>query len=227
MDNNLKKPQQPREWTESEEKFLEENYTQMTGVEISKILNRSKKSIYAKARKMGLSQLWTTEEEEYLIKNYSEQSMTTLIRHFKRSEGSIRTKARRLGVLRDTYSDGLLLSTGDVGRALGLARNSILRATKKGFISSNRKLARKKRIRTFAVQNVLEFMCNYPEKWIHKHYDRITIQSWLLDNLATDRHRQVIQDYMKLPDYMRVVKPTRYDKECGEVASYYEIKGLE
>ena len=91
-----------KEWTDSENEYLIENYKLENNYTIARKLNRTSSSIQQQANKLNLKKhnpgVWTKEETEYLIENYSTKSLKELQRKIMRTSSSIYNKAYTLGL---------------------------------------------------------------------------------------------------------------------------------
>lgn len=90
-----------REWTEEENEILKKFYP-IEGTEVrDKLDGRTKKAIYAQARKLGLKapdDLWTEEENEILKKWYPIEGTKVVNRLEGRTMGAVHAQARVLGL---------------------------------------------------------------------------------------------------------------------------------
>ena len=90
-----------REWTEEENEMLKKFYP-IEGTEVrDKLDGRTKKAIYAQARKLGLKapdDLWTEEENEILKKWYPIEGTKVVNRLEGRTMGAVHAQARVLGL---------------------------------------------------------------------------------------------------------------------------------
>lgn len=95
-------------WKKEEENILIEKYKETPTVEISKILNRTEKSIRSKANKLNLSKnnlskkssgnAWSENEKIILIEKYKEGTNLDLIEILNRTKSSIYNKANELNL---------------------------------------------------------------------------------------------------------------------------------
>ena len=87
-------------WSEEEVEMLAELYSDTENKEISRILNRDKKGVIFKAKKLGLVKdwYWTREQEELLKEIYANTLNSELSKIFNKSSEAIRKKAERLGL---------------------------------------------------------------------------------------------------------------------------------
>lgn len=90
-----------RKWTEEENEILKKFYP-IEGTEVrDKLDGRTKKAIYAQARKLGLKapdDLWTEEENEILKKWYPIEGTKVVNRLEGRTMGAVHAQARELGL---------------------------------------------------------------------------------------------------------------------------------
>lgn len=102
----MSKKGEPREpsWTESEIRFLRENYIQVPVAEIAAQLGRSYESVRRKASKVGAQrQVWgkkfTPADDDLLRERYATSSMAEMTALLGHHHNSIRQRARALGLV--------------------------------------------------------------------------------------------------------------------------------
>jgi hypothetical protein len=99
-----------KRWTSSEILFLKENYSHLTNEEISKVLNKSVKSVELKAHRLELKKesfYWSNKDVEVLRKNQDKtiQEIHKLIPH--KTKATIRTKMINMGLSYKLESDSI------------------------------------------------------------------------------------------------------------------------
>ncbi len=101
-------------WTESEDKYLVENYQRLTIEQLSETLNRSSDSIMNRGRFLGLTREggrgwrsynqvingWMPEEDEFLRQHYGHIFAADIAKKLNRTLGSVEARAKRLGITR-------------------------------------------------------------------------------------------------------------------------------
>lgn len=96
-------------WSDEEESTLRDNWKDMSKERLQEKLDRTRGSIDAKARNLGLPRKrkfkhWTDEEEEFLRNNYTDTPVREIAKELEdRDEGSVESKARKMGLVK--YSD--------------------------------------------------------------------------------------------------------------------------
>ena len=129
-------------WTTGEIKFLENAYDHMSAKEIGEHLEKSERSIWIKAHRLGLRsgegnkfKKITEEELEFVRTNYKHMSNQTMAWKLKRTKASICEMKYKLGVssirkwtkeeedlIREAYG---IFQTKDIAAILGRSVNSI------------------------------------------------------------------------------------------------------
>lgn len=91
-------------YSDSDLKYIKDNYENKTNNELSLCLGKSVNSIQYAASKMGLLKQphkpWTKEEDEYLINNYIQLSSKQIADHLGRTVHSINARRDDLGLIR-------------------------------------------------------------------------------------------------------------------------------
>lgn len=91
-------------YSDSDLKYIKDNYENKTNNELSLYLGKSVNSIQYAASKMGLLKQphkpWTKEEDEYLINNYIQLSSKQIADHLGRTVHSINARRDDLGLIR-------------------------------------------------------------------------------------------------------------------------------
>jgi hypothetical protein len=92
-----------KKWTKEEEQFLIDNYAEHGTAYCAKKLNRTVRSVGAKAQVLNVQtkfipNRWTKEEEQFLIDNYAEHGATYCVEKLNKTTASIKNKARRLNL---------------------------------------------------------------------------------------------------------------------------------
>ncbi len=91
-------------YSDSDLKYIKDNYENKTNNELSLYLGKSVNSIQYAASKMGLLKQphkpWTKEEDEYLINNYIQLSSKQIADHLGRTVHSINARRDELGLIR-------------------------------------------------------------------------------------------------------------------------------
>lgn len=88
-------------WSEEEEQYLKENYSEKKAKEIADELNRTSDSVYGHAWILGLSQEephWSREEENFLKENAKKMPTRDITKEIGRSFYAIHCKAAELGL---------------------------------------------------------------------------------------------------------------------------------
>ena len=95
----------PKIWTDTEIKYLKQNYNKLTVSQIAGKLHRTYNSVQAKAGRLGLcdsankiqGKPWTPEEIDYLERFYEKRGCDFIAKKFNRSVFSVRRKAQNMG----------------------------------------------------------------------------------------------------------------------------------
>lgn len=97
-----------KKWTEDEISYLKNNYSRLSVQEIADELERSRRSVYQKAKKLNLrnARNWSDREIEYLTEKWGTVSLPTMAKRLGRSVEAIKIKAQHLGL-------GPFLENGD------------------------------------------------------------------------------------------------------------------
>lgn len=97
-----------REWTEKEEQFLVENYKSLRVKGVSEALNRSVKSIEARANKLRergytieIQPQWSKEDTEFLKANYTKLCNKTIASQLGKTYPSVQSKLSYMGLRRN------------------------------------------------------------------------------------------------------------------------------
>lgn len=148
--------------TESEKKFIQENSKTMNGVQMAKLLGRSKSAIAKYMRSIDVKSVhyWSDDDLEYLEDAMGKVSVSQISRKLKRTESAVRTKAVKSGI--GCFTDNTeYLSMAEVIRLLGKKSKSVYR------YAENKKLKtiKKDKRRMTTEENLIKFMQEYPELW--------------------------------------------------------------
>lgn len=148
-------------WTSQEISYLVLNYDQKSVEEIAQDLNRSKNSVYSKARRANLTEKmvlryrkWSKKDLKYLEKNAGEKSTKFLAKALGRTESSIETKIRDEGFSRKSKH----LERKDLYKIFGdlISDTDILKWKEKGLEYSNKgqkHIIKRSSLRNFLKQN--------------------------------------------------------------------------
>lgn len=94
-------------WTAAEDSYLREHYGRRPVREISPALARSHRSIFARARRLGLEGLrqraWTPEDDDYLRRHRGRKSAAAIGRVLGRAPTAVQRQAGRLGAYRHPH----------------------------------------------------------------------------------------------------------------------------
>ncbi len=97
-----------KQYNQEETQFLKSNYSKMNASEMSIALRRTKQSIWAKLRLLGLkcviakerSKIWTAEKEKLLVENYPTANLKELAKELGVKYSTLLERANRLGFSR-------------------------------------------------------------------------------------------------------------------------------
>ncbi|QXM06561.1 helix-turn-helix domain-containing protein [Crassaminicella indica] len=194
-----------KKWTEDETNYLICNYAKKSINKIADDLNRSKDSIFKKAKRLGLTKQikhWKECEVDYLIDRWGKSPAYDIANELNRSIHSVKKKAIELKLGPERIANGEFLTTGDIAYLLNKNPSLIYRWIRDGFIKG-RRFGKKK---TFQIkpQHLINFLKDYPDKWsaykarvdLIKPYfcytNRANIPEWFECKVQEDIHSQII-----------------------------------
>ena len=124
---------------------------------------------------------WTLTEMDYLKENYNSENVLKIMKRLNKTYYSIKRKAQEMGLERDIFQGGLYFSTMDVKDILGCAKSTLRYYVDNKLIKVIKFRSFDKEYNKFTVESIIKFMCNYPERWIHRPYDEDTIKLLFID----------------------------------------------
>lgn len=97
-----------KQYNQEDTQFLKSNCSKMNAREMSIALGRTKQSIWAKLRLLGLkcvpakkrSKIWTAEKEKLLVENYQTANLKELAKELGVKYGTLLERANKLGFSR-------------------------------------------------------------------------------------------------------------------------------
>lgn len=168
-DNNLELPTSNK-WTDDEIQKLVE-YSKKYKIEtIAKKLNKTKNSIYLKARKLGIPlekerRKWTEEEEQLFEELWGTITIEALARRLNRSVYSLKVKAIRMGLGSMIRNNTDILTVYDIIDILNITRDRIINWSKIG-LNLKKKYVTKERFYYYVEWNdLLKFLKEHQDLW--------------------------------------------------------------
>lgn len=204
-----------REWTESEIKYLIDNYHKTSNDELSKFLNRSEKSIRSKSAKLKLRKIeyipkdgrdWSESEIEFLIDKFSDTRNEDIANHLKRSMKSITKKAHSLYLKKSKDHKSKMIGKRNkkIGRDLN---NDTLKQISKQYKSrAEFQMCDNSAYQSARKKGILDEICSHMVKQSFS-IPQLILKSILSQFLGTNLQyntRQVINPYeidIYFPDY--------------------------
>ena len=87
-----------KKWAKEDVEFLTNNYAEHGPAYCAQKLNRTYKSVQAKAGKLNLKTSWSNEDIQFLIDNYAKHGRTYCAKKLNKSVGAVQVKASRLNL---------------------------------------------------------------------------------------------------------------------------------
>lgn len=185
-------------WEKDEVEYLLKNYTTTSLNDMAKTLNRTRDSIFKKAKRLGLTNkvaCWSLEDIELLSEKWGILTTDYIATLLNRTELSVKKKALELGLGPSRIGNGEYLTTGDIGYLLRKDPNLIYRWVRDGYIKGKR--FGEKGIFRVKPKDFVVFLKSHPNKWnsidaridLIKGYlhDSFELPKWFLAKLEKDR----------------------------------------
>ncbi len=194
-----------RQWIQSEIKYLQNNYGKIFAREIAVVLNRTIKSIYAKAKSLGLEDVerfYTDEQREYVRVNYRPGNAMYIAKQIGKTVNSVRTLTSNLHLsnirkkwsepdlkyLRDHYQDKAVSLES---MSIHLGSSIIALKTKAQRLGLTRK------------KSVAEKFCIHCGAKIYKYGDNVQCFNCMLKKRKGERHPRWQGGISTLTDMIR------------------------
>ncbi|TCO75249.1 hypothetical protein [Marinisporobacter balticus] len=155
-----------KRWTKEETNYLIFNYSRKSIIAIGANLNRTKDSVFKKAKRLGLTtemKHWIENEINFLVDKWGKKPADDIAKELNRSILSIKKKAIELKLGPERIANGEFLTTGDIGYLLNKNPGLIYRWIKDGIIKG-KCFGKKKTLQT-KPDHLIIFLKDYPEKW--------------------------------------------------------------
>ncbi|WP_053956776.1 hypothetical protein [Inediibacterium massiliense] len=194
-----------KKWMQEEIEYLVCNYSKKSIMNIANDLDRTKDSVFKKAKRIGLTtelRYWSEEEVEFLLDKWGKKTAEFIANELDRSLVSIRKKAIELKLGPEIIANGEFLTTGDIGYLLNKNPSLIYRWIREGFMKGRR--FGKKKVFQIKPDHFITFLKSHPEKWdgekarIHliKPYFYCSscsdVPDWFVNKIENDVYSDVI-----------------------------------
>lgn len=139
-----------------------------------------------------MARRWTDEEKAIVIDGWGVLSVRCLAKRIGRTKQAVITFAERNKLGGCVLNSGVHLTTSEVGEMLGVDCTTVIYWIKKGWLKSERKTLRKRRVNRVDVEDLREFMKDNPERWNACDIkDDILMfdEQWFKDKMAKDRDK--------------------------------------
>ncbi|QZY54218.1 hypothetical protein [Crassaminicella profunda] len=188
-----------KRWVKDEIDYLISKYNEKSIIAIADDLNRTKDSVFKKAKRLGLTtelKYWTEKELHFLIEKWGKKSVGFIAKELDRSVTSIRKKANELKLGPERIANGEFLTTGDIGYLLNKNPSLVYRWTRDGMIKGRR--LGKKKVFQIRPNHFINFLKDHPNKWcankarvnLIKPYfyysNRSNVPEWFINKVEND-----------------------------------------
>lgn len=176
-----------RRWEKEEIEFLKENYFSKDINYLCKHLNRTKDSIYKKAKRLRITENrenWSEKDIEILTTYWGKKSLSNIAVMLGRTNISIKKKAIELGLGPQCIANGEYLTTGDIAYLLNKNPGVIYAWIKKKIIVG--KPFGRKPIYRVQPKEFIKFLKNNPNRWCGYKARIELIKPYLITNRYGD-----------------------------------------
>ncbi len=182
-------------WTEEEINKLKELADKYNYKDIAKLLNKSEKSVYFKARNLNIelikdSKVWTKEEEDLLAELWGTRILDTLAKKFNRTPRAIVVKAEKMGLGPMIKNNGDLMTVRDIMDLLNVSYERITRTwVKYGLNLKKKKVTKHKFYYAINLDELILFLKNNQNLWNSKYLEKNILgiePDWLKEKRKKD-----------------------------------------
>ncbi|WP_353095925.1 hypothetical protein [Tissierella praeacuta] len=205
-----------KKWSCDEIKYLKDNYGIKDIGEIQNELQRSRDSIFKKAKRLNLTSTvkkWEEKEVNYLIEKWGHVSIEKISEQLNRSNTAVKKKAIQLQLGPARIANGEFLTTGDIGYLLNKDPSLIYVWIKEGCIKGRR--FGEKRIFQVKTEDFILFLKEHPHKWdaskaridFIKGYLHVEFKlpNWFMEKIENDRKRNMEQNIVEYENSCRKI----------------------
>lgn len=205
-----------KKWSHDEIKYLKDNYGIKNIKEIGKELQRSRDSIFKKAKRLNLTNAmnkWKEEEVNYLVEKWGHASMEKISKQLNRSNNAVKKKAIQLQLGPARIANGEFLTTGDIGYLLSKDPSLIYVWIKEGCIKGRR--FGEKKIFQVRAEDFILFLKEHPQKWdasraridYIKGYLHVEFKlpDWFIKKIENDREKSMKENIIEYENNSRKI----------------------
>lgn len=163
---------------------------------VADILERSRNSVYLKARKLNIILIscrrnWTQKEEEYLKENWGYIPVEAIAKKLRRTVFSLKVKAVRMNLGSMLENNQEILTISEVSEILNISRDTIMSTwVKLGLKIRSLKLTENQSYYVIDLFDLLKFLERNQNEWDSRNVEEYALgtePSWLREKRSRDK----------------------------------------